>query len=241
MHTALVALLLTARLYSMVDLPAGDRAAATMVAGNILRSAGIGMLWTDCNPQQSAHSPATNQVCLTPPRSDEVMVRVVAAPASPDGSQKAGLDTLGDAYVDTAAASGSLATVYVDRVSLMARRAGIDAGTLLGRVMAHEIGHLLLGTAIHRASGLMRAEWSAALLQRRIANDWRLSRPDAAQARAGMLRRATLAGYGPPAATLPCPALSNPSTQAICPSCPVCATLLPADRMSFDLLVEPRF
>jgi|KBSSwiS6_1023812.scaffolds.fasta_scaffold00930_2 hypothetical protein len=241
MHTAMAALLLTARLYSLVDVPAGDRVAATVVAGNILRSAGIDMMWTDCNQRPSSDRLATNQVCLTPPRTDEVMVRVVAAPASASGSQKAGMDTLGDAYVDTAAASGSLATVYVDRVALMAHSAGIDTGTLLGRVMAHEIGHLLLGTATHRASGLMRAEWSAALLQRRMANDWRLSRPDAAQARAGLLRRTTLLSAHPPAATLPCAALSMLSTQAICPSCPVCATLLPADRMSFDLLVEPRF
>jgi hypothetical protein len=55
-----------------------------------------------------------------------------------------------------------------------------------------------------------------------------------------VLRRANLVSYHPPAATLPCAALDL-STPAICPSCPVCATLLPADRMSFDLLVEPRF
>ena len=241
MPIAMTALLLTARLYSTVDLPAGDRVAATLVAGNILRSAGIETTWMDCNQQLISRAPATTSVCLTPPRTDEVIVRVIATPASEGRAQKAAMDTLGEAYLDTAAATGSLATVYVDRVAIMARTASIDAGTLLGRVMAHEIGHLLLGTAVHRPSGLMRAEWTPALLQRRMASDWRLSRPDAAQARAGLLRRATTVGDQPPAATLPCAAPGHLSTQAICPSCPVCATLLPADRMSFDLLVEPRF
>ena len=31
---------------------------------------------------------------------------------------------------------------------------------LLGRVMAHEIGHILLGTHAHSRTGIMRAVWT---------------------------------------------------------------------------------
>ena len=69
------------------------------------------------------------------------------------------------AVVDVDAGVGSLATVYADRVRVMAQRAGVDNAELLGRAMAHEVGHLLLGTNGHAAHGLMRASWSSVDLQ----------------------------------------------------------------------------
>ena len=244
MLTVTALLLLTARFYSIADVPAGDRAVATEVASNILRAAGIDVRWTDCNAHVSHGRLATREICLTPPPADEVIVRLVPTPAADSGLHGRGDDRLGDAHVDTAAAGGALATVYVDRVAAMARTAGIDAGTLLGRVVAHEIGHLLLGTVSHRPTGLMRAQWSTALLQRQIASDWRLSKLDAANAREGVLRRAgavPLANHGSAPLTIPCTDSPRAVVPATCPSCPVCATLLPADGMTFDLFVEPRF
>jgi len=244
MLTVTAFLLLTARFYSTADVPARDRAAATQVASNILRAAGINVRWMDCNAHVSHGRLDTREICLTPPQSDEVIVRLLSAPAAGSRLNGPGDDRLGDAYVDTAAATGSLATVYVDHVVAMARTAGIDTGTLLGRVAAHEIGHLLLGTASHRPTGLMRAQWSTALLQRQMANDWHLSKLDAANAREGVLRRARtvpLANNGSGPLTIPCTELSRAPMPATCPSCPVCATLLPTDRVTFDLFVEPRF
>jgi hypothetical protein len=242
MHTVMAALLLTARFYSVADIPASDRAAATHVTANILREAGIDVAWMYCNDRVTAHKHAISDGCSLPPGPGEVIVRFVSAPSSTrPGSRPAG-DSLGDAYVDTVAASGSLATVYVDRVAAMSRASGIDAGTLLGRVAAHEIGHLLLGTATHRRSGLMRAEWSTMLLQRRMASDWRFSTLDAESVREGVLKRTraiqTVSNTAAPA-TLPCAAPLTEIVQATCPSCPVCATLLPANRVSLNLLVKP--
>ena len=242
MHTVMAVLLLTARFYSVADVAAGDRATATHVAANILRDAGVDVAWMDCNDRETAHTHTISGGCAQPPGSDEIIVRFVSASSSSRRGTRSASDSLGDAYVDTMAASGSLATVYVDRVAAMSRASGIDAGTLLGRVTAHEIGHLLLGTPTHRASGLMRAEWSTTLLQRRIANDWRFSTHDAANVRVGVLKRAqAVHTVDNPAAptTLPCTEPLKEIVQATCPSCPVCATLLPADRVSLNLLVKP--
>ena len=85
-------------------------------------------------------------------------MRIVSAGAV-DG--RLGVDTLGFALVDVDAGAGLLATVYADRVRVMAQSAGIDEAELLGRAMAHEVGHLLLGTNGHAAHGLMRASWSS--------------------------------------------------------------------------------
>jgi hypothetical protein len=46
---------------------------------------------------------------------------------------------------------------------------------MIGRVMAHEIGHLVLGTNTHSASGLMREIWTFAELTRNRAQDWMFS------------------------------------------------------------------
>jgi hypothetical protein len=246
MHTVTVALLLTARFYTVADVPVSDRAAATQVAANILRAAGVEVAWKDCNNRRSSTDRAAASLCLTPPSPDEVIVRFVSAPGSTTLLNQAAGDRLGDAYVDKAAWAGTLATVYVDRVAAMARATGVDAGTLLGRVMAHEIGHLLLGTSKHRPSGLMRAEWSATLLQRRIGNDWRFSKVDAVGLREGLARRAEAvqkhaSAEVVPGATVPCAAAASAPAGVTCPSCPVCATLLPADRMALHLLIEPGF
>jgi len=242
MHTVMAVLLLTARFYSVADIAASDRATATRVTANILRDAGVDVVWMDCNDRVTTHTRTMSDGCSQPPRSDEVLVRFVSAPSFSRFGIRSASDSLGDAYIDTVAASGSLATVYVDRVAAMSRASGLDAGTLLGRVTAHEIGHLLLGTATHRASGLMRAEWSTTLLQRRIANDWRFSTLDAENVRQGVLKRThggqTVSNTAAPA-TLPCAELLKEPVQATCPSCPVCATLLPADRVSLNLLVKP--
>jgi len=49
---------------------------------------------------------------------------------------------------------------------------------LLGRVMAHEIGHLLLGIDYHGPVGVMRAEWTDDLLNSGR-DDWRFSMTEA--------------------------------------------------------------
>jgi hypothetical protein len=54
---------------------------------------------------------------------------------------------------------------------------------LLGRAIAHEIGHLLLGTASHACAGLMRARWLTGELQRDWPLDWVLSVPEGARMR----------------------------------------------------------
>ncbi len=98
---------------------------------------------------------------------------------------------LGDALIDPQKRTGVLATVYVNRTMRLARDLEIDHYKLLGRAVAHEIGHLLLATNAHAASGLMREIWSRDELLRTRRDDWVLHPFDAA----AILRR--LASSGP--------------------------------------------
>jgi hypothetical protein len=94
--------------------------------------------------------------------------------SAPGHPQPAG-DALGDAVVDTITGRGSLGTVYVNRVKSLARASRTSESELLGRVIAHETGHLLLGRTGHPASGLMRGSWARRVLADRRDRDWTFS------------------------------------------------------------------
>jgi hypothetical protein len=91
--------------------------------------------------------------------------------------------------IDVERRAGTLATVYADRVTKLAELSGADPGQLLGRAIAHEIGHLLLGTTRHADRGLMRGVWTSVELHRDRAWDWSLSREDVARMRRGLVAR----------------------------------------------------
>jgi hypothetical protein len=91
--------------------------------------------------------------------------------------------TLGESLIDVSERRGTLATVYGNRIEATAALASSDAGVLLGRTMAHEIGHLLLGTRSHSRRGLMRALWTDDELRRDERRDWTLSHAEGAAMR----------------------------------------------------------
>jgi hypothetical protein len=53
-----------------------------------------------------------------------------------------------------------------------------DVGRALGRVLAHEIGHVILGTSVHQPRGLMRAVFVAPDLVRLPRDSYTLSDPE---------------------------------------------------------------
>ena len=95
------------------------------------------------------------------------------------GSSALHPDAYGVTYVVRETNRGWLATVFSDRIGQAAERVGVEPGTLLGLVMAHEVGHLLLGSGYHGEAGLMRAGWPDALLARAAA--WKFSMVEAAR------------------------------------------------------------
>lgn len=171
MQTAALALLVIIRIYDMSSTRHEDAQAASHVASRILHQAGLDSAWVVC---PFNHPTANSDACGLTPTPREVVIRLVSSATLSGGG------ALGDAFVDTATGGGTLATVYRDRVAHLAEEAGIDTGTLLGRTMAHEVGHLLLGTNAHAPTGLMRATWTSDLLRRRIGADWQFSRDERA-------------------------------------------------------------
>jgi hypothetical protein len=181
--TAVLALSLVVRVYDNAGVLPADRAAALSVAEAILKDAGIDVAWRDgagCDEGAARDAALPNGSAPAP----EVIIRIVMAPLQMlPGS-------LGFSLIDLTLRSGTLATVFADRVADLARLGGVDPGRLLGRAMAHEVGHLLLGTTRHANAGIMRGTWTTGELQREQPRDWLLLSDDIAGMRRGLVARA---------------------------------------------------
>ena len=75
-------------------------------------------------------------------------------------------NNFGVALPGTDGALGSLAYVFVERTQRHAKRIKVADTVLVGHMMAHELGHLLLGESSHAASGIMTARFKARHLQK---------------------------------------------------------------------------
>jgi len=167
---AVLALSLVVRIYDAYGIPGDELAAARAVVERTLKDADIAVTWAQCP-------------CPARVGAAELVVRIAASsPASSRGS-------LGFSYVDVDRKAGTLATVFADRVRALAAAAGVSEAELLGRAMAHEVGHLLLGTRAHNREGLMRGEWTTIELARNRPWEWALSRADGAAMRQAIVRR----------------------------------------------------
>jgi hypothetical protein len=168
---------LTVRLYNTAGVPDTTLVAARRAAESILRDIWPAVAFRYCGPRVALEH--LLDPCDDSLKRSEVVVRFINAPAFNTTLQP---DAFGVTYVVKETNRGWLATVFPDRIDQTASRVGMDRGTLLGLVMAHEVGHLLLGTRYHGATGLMVADWPDALLARE-GNAWRFSAFEAAAMR----------------------------------------------------------
>jgi hypothetical protein len=180
MLLAAAAFVLTVRVYDVYGLPPADRQVMLSLASTALAEAGVEAAWIDCN------GPRPAAACQLSVSENELVLRILRQ--SPDDSH-----ALGVAFVHSGSEPNTVATVYARHVADMARRAATPMTTLLGRVAAHELGHLLLGANAHSPSGLMRASWTWLQIQRAHPEDWRFAAADVALIRQRLERRQLVA------------------------------------------------
>jgi tetratricopeptide (TPR) repeat protein len=156
----------TVRVYSSTSIAADAQRASLDVATAIFAAASIQIVWKICG----------EVACETPLSATELAVRM----AQLSNGDDRGDHQLGEALIDPQKRTGVLATVYVNRTLKLARALKINHQILLGHTVAHEIGHLLLATNSHAASGLMREFWLRDELRRTRRDDWDFDPFDAA-------------------------------------------------------------
>jgi hypothetical protein len=176
----LVAVALVLRVFDRSADSTAERQEAMQAADAILRQADVAATWIDCSTGTRL---AAHAVCTDPLRSGELAVRMTPGPKENTTlKQKASTATraLGYSMVEPGI-GGTLATVFTDRVAWLATSSHAKYTALLGRAVAHEIGHLLIGTNEHSSSGLMRPVWTAAELARNDRDDWIFTTDDHAR------------------------------------------------------------
>lgn len=188
----LLAVTVVIRSYNYAQVPPNQLAAARATADGIFQSAGISLQWIDCEvPEDGRTSIADRRwssgaACLEPRREGQEFVLRLLESA---GGGPARAIAMGNSLFDRGTGTGALITVDPRSVSAIARSAATDPAALLGRAIAHELGHLLLGHPNHARSGLMRALWSRDELRGIRPADWNFSAAEAAQMRQGLQTR----------------------------------------------------
>jgi hypothetical protein len=167
------ALVVTIRVYDIYGLSPETRREALAMTAEVLAQAGVQAVIVDCSAGASATP------CRTSVAEGEVILRIHRHP-------KDGAHVLGEAIVRDDAGPNTVATVYAAAIAERSRRTGIRLATIVGRVSAHEIGHLLLGTRTHASHGLMHQSLQ---LQRLDRSDVGFTAEDAAAIRARLTRR----------------------------------------------------
>ena len=133
---------LTVRVYAFPGLSPKLLTSTEAEAARLLRQMHLHLVWVNCTLD-----------CAEPEAPDELSVRVVERPI-PEATASA----LGMAA--WSGHEGGGAFVFYDR-ALSLRTHSKLLGEILGRIMAHEIMHLLRPEEPHSDVGLMRSQWAA--------------------------------------------------------------------------------
>jgi hypothetical protein len=168
---------LTVRLYNTSGIAAPELVSARRAIEATFQDTGLNVIVRRCGRPVSPDDQI--DLCDESLKPLEVVVRIIEAPTF---SSSLDPEACGMAYVVKEVDRGWLATAFSDRIAAAATRVGVESGTLLGLVIAHEVGHLLLGTGYHSWNGVMRADWPDALLDR-SGERWRFSKLEGARMR----------------------------------------------------------
>lgn len=150
---------LTVRTYNYTGKPESVLQPAKEVAAGVFRKLGIQLAWADCTP--GGESAQTHPACQ--PRvvfeTDVLNLKLISREMAERVRGQFPGDTFGFALPAQRDGFGSNATIFYHSVEEVAREAKRATATVLGHVLAHEMGHLLLGMKGHSRQGIMHIPW----------------------------------------------------------------------------------
>ena len=190
--------LLFVSVYNDVGVSAAELAQTEQEATRIFADAGIDVRWTECSSpthvgpdalvragEQS--SPGLASSGLPPKKTagragapvptwidDNECVRfewprhleVRILPGSSHGNS----DVFGVAFL-SAEGTGCYSNIFYERARELHNNWDFSLAVVMGNVIAHELGHLLLGSSSHASAGIMRAHWRGEDLHRAERSD----------------------------------------------------------------------
>jgi hypothetical protein len=116
----------------------------------VYQKAGIKISWIECASSKGEAAPDLR--CQDPPLATHLNLRIVPnASKSSDG-------IFGVAFL-SARGTGAYSDVFYDSVVKLNGNGHLGLALVMGHVMAHELGHLLLGLNAHSRWGIMCPSW----------------------------------------------------------------------------------
>ena len=148
---------ITVAIYDDMHLSPQVLADAEDEAMRVYRKAGVAISWVEC---KSARMKAEADVrCQDSPSATHLNLRIVQhASEASDG-------VFGVAFI-SAEGTGAYTDISYNSVEELDREWHVGVARVLGHVMAHEIGHLLLGSNAHSRQGIMCPSWHRDELRR---------------------------------------------------------------------------
>lgn len=142
---------ITVKIYNYSQASPGILIGAEREAGRIFSAAGLQAVWLEC--PVGPLPPGPLGPCEKAPEASDIRLRILAAPVQ-------------DKFQDTFfgfAVHPVFASVYYEYAARRAKtdNAEFEAPIILGCAIAHELGHLLLGTNSHSGEGIMQPRWES--------------------------------------------------------------------------------
>jgi hypothetical protein len=141
------------RVYDYAHVPADQLARAQCEATGIYRAAGVPIVWVSGNDAPGATAARSLRVMILSREMSELKIE---------------RDAVGEMIVGQASRATGRAYIFYDRVVERAEHYAPTVETMLGWVMAHELGHLLLPESGHSDAGIMRPTFDRHTLVQRF-------------------------------------------------------------------------
>jgi len=140
---------LTVQIYNYSQASPAILAQAKHQAGRILGAAGLQVIWVECPAKPLANE--NPGPCQKSPEAGDLRLRILPTPIQNQFQES----------VFGFAVHPVLASVYYDFALRRAKSddAEFEIPIVLGGVIAHELGHLLLGSNGHSGKGIMQPRW----------------------------------------------------------------------------------
>jgi hypothetical protein len=140
---------LIVRVFNYAQVPSATISSAERDANNILASAGVQAVWLDCLAKPLVRD--SKALCDKGWSQELPAVRLLSGQVTKQFQD----------FEFGFAAVPILVTVSYDHIILRAARdnSPSEIGAILGCVLAHELGHLLLRSNSHSAAGIMQPQW----------------------------------------------------------------------------------
>ena len=145
----------TVSVYNDVEVSPDTLTQAEQRAANIFLRAGFDVTWLNC-AQMNGGTAACNE--MDEPAHLSLRITSQVARSTSDTA-------FGVAFL-ASDGTGRYGDVFWKRAQELHANSKVDLALILGSVMAHEMGHLLLGSNAHAISGIMRAHWESTELRR---------------------------------------------------------------------------